>query len=184
MANVKQEILTKFLAALEEMAETGRVELAEQGHKATGKGIRSIEPKAFFRGLNTLVGIIEANDYLMILDAGVPASRIPFSRPGGRGGTSAYIEGLIRWARVVKPGLSLRERRSFAFAVAQNQKKFGMPTPSSFRFSRNGRRTGWIKNSFLKADNERRLIEALQVAEILSDSFEEALKSVNVPVQG
>lgn len=180
----KQEILTKFLTALEGMAETGRIELAEQGHKATGRGIRSIEPKAFYRGLDTLVGIIEANDYLMILDAGVPASRIPFSRPTGRGGTSAYIEGLIRWARVVKPGLSLRERRSFAFAVAQNQKKFGSPTPGAFRFSRNGRRTGWIKNSFLKEENEKALIEALQVAEILADSFEESLKIAEVPVQG
>ena len=144
----KQQILKEFKetfeSALTDMADSGKKELLRQGHKATGSLIKSVEPKVASTQLTKMVGVILANDYGLIVDGGVKASRVPFSGVGG-GGTSQYIQALIEWANIVRPSLTDEETKSFVFAVANTHRREGIPTNGSFSYSENGRRTEWIR---------------------------------------
>lgn len=123
-------------------------ELAEQGHRASGKLIDTIEVKIFSEN-NGFKGQILMQDYAFILDKGVSPDRVPYSRNrGGRGGgsrSSKYIEALIEWIGIIKPALSDSEAKSFAFAIANKAKQEGHPTRGSFAFSQNSRRKEWAK---------------------------------------
>jgi len=169
-----RDITTGFFKALENMADRAKLELAEQGHRASGRGIDSIEAKITEVAITRIVGVILANDYLIPVDTGVPAARVPFSGVGG-GGTSKYIQGLINWINIIKPGLSAPENKSFAFAIAYTHKKQGIPTSKSYAFSKNGRRTGWIAAGLAatQADFEK----DLEVLTGIVDAFENALIS-------
>lgn len=64
-------------------------------------------------------------DYGMILNAGVPANRIPFS-PGSGAKSSRYIDGLKMYAKL-RFNANDKEAERIAFAIAHKHKKFGMP---------------------------------------------------------
>lgn len=158
------------------MADEGRMELARQGHKATGKLINSLEARITSDDVDRLVGVILSNDYGLIVDQGVKPSRIPFGGSGSPGATSKYIQGLFNWVAVIKPGLSQGERRSFVFAIANTHKKEGMPTRGSYAFSQNGRRKSWIKYGL--ESSEEQVERDLRLFAILSLSFEQAIDNV------
>jgi len=120
-----------------------RQELKDQGHYNTGKLHDSIEYKIKSSG-DTVIAEVECEDYGLALEFGVRPGRIPFSGIGG-GGTSQYIEGLVTYFR--QKGLQGRAAISAAFATAHTQARTGMPTPGSYKFSRNGRRTGWASET-------------------------------------
>jgi hypothetical protein len=170
----------RFRDALKKLAEAGKIELVQQGHKATGKLVNSIEEKVVEATLDKLVGVIYSEDYYIYVNDGVKASRVPFS--GSRGSssnqTSKYIEGLLRWAQVVKPGLNEKERKSFVFAVANTHRKEGIPTSGSFSYSKNGRRTAWIRYGFEEyvpvLENNLRLFDLLEA--ILTEQVNDAMK--------
>ena len=164
---------------MEKLADSAKMELAEQGHRATGKGIKSIEPKVTAEGLDKLVGTILANDYLIPVDTGVKAARIPYS-PGSGARTSKYIQGLIRWVGIIKPSLSTKERKGMAFAVAAKHKREGMPTRGSYSFSSNGRRTGWVKHGI--EDNVERLVEMSGILQALERIFDAAVREAQTNV--
>lgn len=120
-----------------------RKRLDVQGHRLTGKAIRSMEFTVDVRnGIG--VGEVSMEFYTQFLERGVPASRIPFGGRTGRGGTSKYIQALADYFR--QRGVPERETLSAAFATAHKHKREGMPTRASRRFSRdNGSaRTGFI----------------------------------------
>ena len=168
-----QQIIERFKAAVDKVVEAGKDELRQQGHKASGRLEQSFEVDFDFSDLNRLVARIYVNDYALSLDTGVPASRIPYSRPG-RAKTSRYIEGLIPWAGIVKPGLNEKQRKSFAFAVATAHKREGMPTAGSYSFSKNGRRKEWIKYGLEQPAQE--LERDLKLFESAASYFEQIAK--------
>lgn len=129
-------------------------ELRNQGHNLTGALITSLETKVEQSG-QTLVIQMWGNDYGEIVNKGVPAARIPYT-PGGpkRGGTSKFIQALIRYAER-RMGLQGKEAISAAFAIARKQKREGMPTRNSYQYSNNGRRTGWVDAAL--SENEAEL---------------------------
>lgn len=135
-------------------------ELRDQGHNLTGALISSLEYKVRATALTVTVDFL-SNNYGEYLNAGVPASRIPYT-PGGtrRGGSSKYIGALIRYVER-RMGLRGREAVGVAFAIARAHKREGMPTRASYRFSRNNRRTGWV-DAVLKQ-------ESVQVDEMVQD---------------
>lgn len=117
------------------------LELTAQGHRASGKTFENLEIKITLTS-DGAIGQIIAPDYIAILDKGIKPDRVPYT-PGSGAKSSKYIQALIRWIGIVKPGLADFERKSFAFAIAMKAKKEGHPTRGSYAFSHNGRRTGW-----------------------------------------
>ena len=164
------EVAAELLRVLKELEATGKAELKAQGHVATGRGINSIQALITEQSEDRAVGVIMAEDYLIgPVDKGVKRSRIPYTPGQSRARTSLYIQGLINWARTVKPSLTDQERKSFAFAVAAKHKKEGMPTRGSYAFSTNGRRKGWIENGIEL--NAKGLGDRLRLFAILKAQF-------------
>lgn len=130
--------LTKIMRLLQKEL---RKELKQQGHVNTGALRDSIvyEVKYTDRGFTATM---YAADYAIIVDLGVKANRIPYSGRSGNGGTSLYIQGLVSFFQ--RKGLGEKEALGAAFATAKVHSRDGMPSRASFRFSRNGRRTGFV----------------------------------------
>lgn len=173
---LREEILSTFKKSLEKMADRGRIRLAEQGHRATGKLINSIEAQITSDDIDNLIGVILAEDYGLIVDSGVPAGRIPFT-PGSGAKSSKYIQALIDWIDIIRPGLADNERKSFAFAIAHTHKREGMPTRASSRFSKDGTRTNWIESSFEGQAEE--IERELRILRIINASFERSIDAAN-----
>ena len=91
-----------------------------EGHHLTGGFEKSLQGR---RTGNRI--IIEGNDYGVYMDYGIKASRIPY-RHGSGAKSSKYIQGLMNYGKLRK-GLSGKELKAFAFAVARKQKKRGSP---------------------------------------------------------
>lgn len=120
-------------------------ELQAQGHHLTGALENSIQYEIKVEP-GQISAVMTANDYGIFVEFGVPAGRIPFGGNKGKGGgKSKYIQGLVRFFEL--KGLSGREALGAAFATAHKHKREGMPTRSSYAFSSNNRRTGFIRNT-------------------------------------
>jgi len=124
-----------------------------QGHSMTGAVVKEIEYK-----VNQTVDILTLSGYMPyygnILAAGVKAEKIPYSGRSGRGGVSKYIQALQRYAQA-RMGISDNKKSlSVAFAIANTQKKSGMPTPGSYRYTSTGKRTGWVEEALRKGENK------------------------------
>jgi hypothetical protein len=71
-------------------------------------------------------------------------------------------------------GKSEKEAKSIAFAIASKHKKEGMPTKTSARFSKTGKRTGFIEQALDK--NSQKFVELIEVSvaatvEVLVESY-------------
>lgn len=138
-------------------------EFIAQGHKNTGKGLKSIKIK--FEGDNIL-GFMDK--HMIIQSKGVKASRIPYSRGSGKK-SSKFIDGLAQW--VQQKGIaSGKQAKGIAFAIATKLKRTGMPSPGGFRHSKNGRRLNWIEEGIKATPKILR--------EELFDSFNERLNNI------
>lgn len=95
-----------------------------QGRTLTGALVNSID---YSVNATVTSAYIEFTllDYGMILNSGVPASRIPFS-PGSGAKSSRYIDGLKLYAKL-RFNANDKEAERIAFAIAHKHKKFGMP---------------------------------------------------------
>lgn len=120
-----------------------RGELRDQGHYNTGRLHDSIQYN-IKPGVDTVTAFVECEDYGLAMEFGVPAGKIPFS-PGSGAGSSQYIQGLITYFQ--QKGLQGREAISAAFATANVERRTGMPTPGSYRFSSNGDRLGFASKT-------------------------------------
>lgn len=121
----------------------GQKELEQQGHRATGKLINSIAQRVQDE-LNEAILYIEYLRYGNAVNTGVRPSRVPYTQGSGKR-TSKFITALAEWVRLkrITSGLDKDVMRA-TFAIARKMKKEGIPTKGSFRFSKNGRRTGWL----------------------------------------
>lgn len=143
------------------------IEWKAQGHNLSGKAIRELETRIVEKGNVTIIeGYVI--DYMANINSGVPASRIPYS-PGSGARTSKYIDGLIDYVKR-RMGKSDREAQRIAFAIASKHKREGMPTKASRRFSKTGKRTGFIEQAL---DN----IEP-QLAQLIEQGIEESINFV------
>lgn len=161
--------------ALDFAADEIRKEIKNQGHVATGNLLNSVRTEITDKG-DTLVGRVYIADYAGILNKGVKASRVPYTRGSGAG-SSRYIDALIGWIRVIKPGMSDVERKSFAFAIANKAKKEGHPTRGSYAFSQNGRRTGWAKAAI--QDNSDSIKQLLDLSEPVAALIRDMVNRIN-----
>jgi len=130
-----------------------------QGHNMTGAAIRNMETVTRVE-VNRLIieGLVPF--YMAINNQGVPPEKIPYY-PGSGNKTSKYIDALISYAKV-RMNKSDKDAKSVAFAIASVQKKEGMPTKASVKYSKTGRRTGFIETA-LDA-NSQKFIELIENA--------------------
>lgn len=123
--------LLQSLAAVLVSEMRNQIKLA--GHVMTSDLLESVESKIE----KTITGAkieIWLNAYGLALNNGVPPEKIPFTEPSGRGGRSAYIEGLQRFAQIKLGVTDERESLGIAFAIARKQKEKGMPIAGPSRF--------------------------------------------------
>jgi hypothetical protein len=144
-------------------------EWIKQGHDMDGTAISKLFHTVEY-GAETIIKIWDGTSrgYMGILDKGVKADRIPYSLPSGRGGTSKYIQALIRFFKhPERGGLSDEEAVRRAFATAAKHKKEGMPTRDSRKYSSTGKRTDFV------SDATRDIMT--KVEQIMAQAFEEAI---------
>lgn len=140
MNDFEQGIVEGLRDAMERLQTDLRAELKAQGHYLTGRLSDSIEYD-IQSGAGIVRAVMECEDYGLAMEFGVPAKNIPYTPGGGGGGTSKYIQGLIRFWNL--RGVTGREGVRAAFATAAKHKREGMPTRSSYAFSSTGARTGF-----------------------------------------
>lgn len=145
------DILFKFISLML------TAELERQGHKLTGALIKSFDYKIREK-TNTISYDFLMFQYGLSLNDGVRPERIPFSKPSGRGGTSKYIQGLIRFARI-KFRANEKRAKQIAFAIATKHKKLGNPSTGKI---------GFIDN-VLEAD-------AQEIENIIADYYEATIE--------
>lgn len=166
--------------ALQFLIDEAKRELEDQGHKLTGNLERSF--RLTIEGLETdcVTGKILHADYGLALDTGIKRSKVPFTRPTGRGGRSKYIEALIAFFR--KKGKSSKEAKQFAFATAMKAKyRTGHPTRPYYNnksYSSNGRRTGWTKRAYSKSNLEQ-FAKIVRFGELAEELVFQITQSVN-----
>lgn len=147
-------------------------ELLDQGHVNTGKLRDSIrkEVERFPGLIRVTVFMLE---YGFAIDKGIKPDRIPYSGFSGSGGTSDYIQGLQDY--FITKGLSTDNALSAAFATANKHKQEGMPTKASFRFSNNGKRTGFFSDPLQKLRRELEVLNS-EIASQITLSVREVFK--------
>ena len=91
--------------------------------------------------------LIFMNDYGLTVNDGIKANKVPYSPGSKRGGKSRYIQGLIDFVKQKGLASGDKEAQSIAFAIAAVHKKEGIGTDKAKRFSKNGKRTGWIDDT-------------------------------------
>lgn len=148
--------------------------ITAQGHKATGKLIRSLEPRTEETPNNWTAKVFwEA--YGAVIEGGLHRSRVPYS-PGSGAKKSKFIDGLIKYVKL--KGLRPKKGQTvkgIAFAIATAGKQVGFPLPGSRRFSKTGRRTGAIGETLEK--EKRAILLGVKEAgeELIFEFIEEAL---------
>ena len=142
----------------------------EQGHNMNGKVVKEMDI-IVDQTADRISFLFYSLPYGVYMESGVSADKIPFSGASGHGGKSAYIQALIGYAKK-RMNLPDKEAKSAAFAIAHTQKKRGMPTPASSRFSSTGERTNWIGNTMERNEGLIRQFMSRYMNEILSVLFD------------
>ena len=142
-----------------------------QGHYMTGRLGNSIEGRKKYLGGFDLEAQFFVVDYGVYVQHGVKANRIPFSptKKTGRK-TSLYIQGLMDYAAKKLRIASPEKRLSFAIATARKHKKEDMPTRASYRYSKNGKRTGFMTVAENEAQRIIRDVFIEMINQILNDN--------------
>ena len=129
-----------------------KLEIEAQGHKLTNKLINSVGYVIERTGGDFAI-TFDMEFYGAILDKGVTAARIPFGGKGTGAKTSKYIQGLARFAQL-RFSANPKKALGIAFAIAHKQKKQGMPTNGSFKFSKTGKRTDFIGDTLRDVEKD------------------------------
>lgn len=144
-------------------------EIAQQGHRDTGKLIDSVSYEFEHDETEDVLRICFSwLKYGVYVDRGVKPQNVPFG--GGTGKTSKYIQGLIAWAK--RKGFD--KPVSAAFAIAHTHRKEGIPSKGSYRFSNNGRRKAFTKHALAASENKvRQMLEdgTIQALSIVFDNL-------------
>jgi len=162
-------VLSELNTLSELLLEEFRKELKDQGHNLTGKLSKSLQIRTTAgAGEISLIGSFLR--YGAAIDQGVKPERVPFT-PNSGNKTSKYITGLINFVKLRRIATNDAKAKSIAFAIAFKHKKEGIPTKSSYKYSSNGRRLGWISDTLDRNSDT--------ITELLQDIFE---KEVNINI--
>lgn len=142
----KKEVIEQFYADFDiigtEISALLVKELKEQGHNLTGALARSVVATTQ-RMLDDVEVSIAHLEYGRSLNTGIPAGKVP--RFGTAYGDLLYA--LVKWVRLRKIAFGAGKAYRIAQLIIRKAQATGFPTPGAYRFSRNGRRTGWIDHT-------------------------------------
>lgn len=154
-----------------------REELLNQGHEATGNLISTLRYD-ITKDTDGFTLQVFMDEYGIFVNNGVSKSRIAYSRGSGAK-SSLYISALIEWIKQKGIESGEREVKNFAFAIANKHKQEGMPTSDSSRFSKNGRRTGFIDNVLEDNINEVDSILTSEISTTVEVFFDNLVERAN-----
>ncbi|MEP7197261.1 MAG: hypothetical protein ABI851_12135 [Saprospiraceae bacterium] len=179
LKNIEKEFEVAISDLAKFMIDDLKGEIIDQGHVLTGTLRDSIEQTGIHAANGSIEAFVSLESYYGILDQGVKSNRIPYERGSGRK-SSKYIDGLIKFW-MIKKGLSHSEAKSAAFALANKHKKEGMPTQSSWQYSKNGRRLEFFTRTLDSNLNYDKFEETIQnqleeVSNDILNVFEKSLK--------
>lgn len=141
-------------------------ELEQQGHRATGALIRSVVVKVADE-LRAVELQMSHLDYGVTVNNGLKPSEVPR--------TLAFIKQIAAWVKFKKIATGLdKSIEKVATRMVKKMWKYGIPLPGAYRFSNNGRRTGWIDWVYAKY----RVEWQDQVEPIAQDYIENAFDSM------
>lgn len=133
--------MIETIEKIAELTQSNLIEASvEQGHKLTG----SLQSRIDYRITTTNDGysiIITAPKYALYVNFGVSAGKVRYP-----------IRVMVEYWR--KRGLPEKEATRAAWATREKHKKEGMPTRASARFSKTGKRTGFISEAVKKSMNQ------------------------------
>ena len=135
-----------------------RKNVRDMGLVDTGKSLASMKTVLSFDGTSIILRFF-VEDYLAKFNRVRKGSEIKFN-----------FSDLRSWAARKQPGLSAKQVDSFLFATIKKWRKEGLPTRASVRFSKTGKRTGWVDDGdrFLETN-----IESLEVDLFFEELFDE-----------
>jgi hypothetical protein len=137
--------LEEFATAVGEITKQYLIDsFVEQGHNLTGKMRDSIRYSILeLTDLSATIRFYMLS-YGIIQNEGIPPERIPFGDRDTGAKTSAYIQGLVEFAKE-RFRLGSDAALAAAFAIARIHKyDIGMPSRGSMKYSRTGERTDFI----------------------------------------
>ena len=151
---------------LEKIAVTISAALADniikQGHNDTGALVKSIEHNISTVGTKTTIEIL-FNDYGTFVNYGRAAGKyVPFSI-------------LFDWVKR-RLNLSGLQARSATFAINRKIFKEGIPTSGAKKFSKNGKRTGFITDAITDTEKTIEAEIADYYEKVISTKFETVTK--------
>lgn len=153
-----------------ELVNTLVKELEDQGHRASGSLINSVVHEVANK-MNEAVIYIRHLRYGKYVNDPLPASKVPYSRGSGAK-TSKFIQEIAAWVKRKKITSGLdKDIMDTTFAIVNKMKKEGRPTIGSYKFSKNGRRTGWIDYVVKKFKVKLEPRVQLAYSELVSNSF-------------
>ena len=146
-------------------------EWTAQGHYMNGKVVNEAE-FVIEATMNTIRMDLFVPIHGAFMETGTPAEKIPYSGRSGRGGTSKYIQALMGYVQKRMAISDMARQKSIAFAIAETQRKEGMPTKGSYQFSTTGKRTEWLQTVFDRNQNAIRDFLFRQMSVVLETRFE------------
>jgi len=124
-----------------------------------------------------IVASMYMEDYFTFVENKTPASRIPFGGPKTGKKVSKYIQALFRYWRV-KRGLGAKAALRASFATANVHKKEGRPTRRSFKYSKDGTRSGFIETTLKSVEEKVFAILERRIGDTLELSFTNLLNDL------
>lgn len=147
-----------------------------QGHNATGRGVESIRGEVYSgRGVSGVR--VRADEYLLAVDRGISAKKVPFGKKSG-GGSSKYVEGLVKW--VVDKGIApIEEAPAVAFAIANVASVEGHPTQGALKYSDTNRRTNFISEA-IEGDLRGLTAQKIIRSRFIEDGVKKRLANIRI----
>lgn len=173
-----EQLLDRAISAavtklLDHAVKVVKQELLDQGHKLTGSLIDTIRAEVEIKR-KMILGLVWMNEYFPYLEFPLPPEKVPYS-PGSGAKSSKVVAALEKYWR--RRGLAPGEARRASFATLNKWKQEGRPTRASFRFSKNGRRTGFLTASIAEIEASADLVLGLDAAEGISRALTIAIRS-------